>query len=178
MNMAEGPSWVKGEGVLALHAEVDVEPYIARWLYLRRMHLARQLSLCATPAEVLFALAILSARTEAGLVFELANAPPKAPKPVVATSLDGAVAFLSQREVRAKTSTYRVAFALMSASHRVTVDIREDDVPLAMADTKRDQALARVGWTPLRFTVADVVRDADGCAAMALDAVGVKGVTR
>lgn len=175
--MTDGPEGVKGGVVSALRGEHEAGPFIDRWLAVQRAWLTRRLSVCESPIETIFAVAVLSAQDARGQVFELATRTDGAHLTLLATSRDGRLTFTAQHEVKLGRKAYRLDFTLISDQRRVVVELDghayHASKAARSADAGRDLALTKAGWTPVRFTGSDIWRDADGCAAKVLDLMDV-----
>lgn len=174
-NVTDGPERVKGGVVLC--GEHEAGPFIDRWLTSQCARLKRRLSVCESPIETIFAVAVLSAHDARGPVFELATRTDGALLTLLATSRDGRLTFTAQHEVKLGRKAYRLDFTLISDQRRVVVELDghayHASKAARSADAGRDLALTKAGWTPVRFTGSDIWRDADGCAAKVLDLMDV-----
>ena len=147
-------------------------PFVARWLDGQRNALHRALARCESPIEVLFALALLSARDVHGPLFALHTSPGEGTP--IATGRN--LAITPQYQTRIASAVVRLDLAIVRHDKRLAIELDghayHATAPARAADAARDLALTKAGWTPVRFTGADVWRDADGCAARALDLLG------
>jgi len=155
---------------------------VLRWLSDQRAALASRLAICESPVEVLFALALLSARDAAGPVFDLALHPPTRKPPLLAVSEAHGLRLYGQHEVATEAKRYRVDFTITGGTRKLAVEIDGHGFHASKAarsaDAARDIALTKAGWTPARFTGSDIWRNADDCAARALDLLGVTVIGR
>lgn len=168
---------VKVIGAPIVGAE-QAEPFVQRWLDMQRGRLIAKLSVCESPIETIFALALLGARDGSGLVFGLSESLVTCPAHSIAVSVKGGVVLSAQHEIELGRKRVRVDFTLCSTDKSIVIEIDGHDFHASKAqrsaDAARDLELTRRGWTPVRFTGSDIWRDADGCAAKALDLVGFK----
>lgn len=147
-------------------------PFVDRWLDGQRGALSRALARCESPIEVLFALALLSARDAHGLLFTLYTSPGESTP--IATGRN--CALTPQYQTRTASAVVRIDLAIVRHDKRLAIELDghayHASAPARSADAARDLALMKAGWTPVRFTGSDVWRDADGCVARALDLLG------
>jgi len=166
---------VKGEVAPTIHEQA--EPFVLRWLSDQRAALASRLAICESPVEVLFAMALLSARDAAGPVFDLSLPPPMRKPPLLAVSEARGLRLYGQHDVATEAKRYRVDFTITGGTRKLAVEIDGHEFHASKAarsaDAARDIALTKAGWTPVRFTGSDIWRNADDCAARALDLLGV-----
>lgn len=147
-------------------------PFVDRWLDGQRGALHHALARCESPIEALFALALLSARDAHGPLFALYTSPGEGTP--MATGRN--VAITPQYQTRIAGAVVRLDLAIVRHDKRLAIELDghayHASAPARSADAARDLALTKAGWTPVRFTGADVWRDADGCAARALSLLG------
>lgn len=147
-------------------------PFVDRWLAGQRAALALALARCESPIEVLFALALLSARDAHGPLFALYTSPGDGAP--IATGRN--CALTPQYPTRIAGNQARIDLAIVRHDKRLAVELDghayHASEPARSADAARDLALVKAGWIPVRFTGADVWRDADDCAARALGLLG------
>ncbi len=149
-------------------------PFVDRWLDGQRGALSRALARCESPIEVLFALALLSARDAHGPLFALYTSPGEGTP--IATGRN--CALTPQYQTKIASAVVRLDLAIVRHDKRLAIELDghayHASAPARSADAARDLALTKAGWTPVRFTGTDVWRDADGCAARVLDLLGFK----
>jgi very-short-patch-repair endonuclease len=179
-NLPEPERSVKGDLAPTIHEQA--EPFVLRWLSDQRAALANRLAICESPVEVLFATALLSARGAAGPVFDLALHPPTRKPPLLAVSEAHGLRLYGQHEIATEGKRYRVDFTITGGPRKLAVEIDGHEFHASKAarsaDAARDIALTKAGWTPARFTGSDIWRNADDCAARALDLLGVTVIGR
>lgn len=123
---------------------------------------------------MLFALATLSARDAHGPLFALCNCHGEGTP--IATGRD--CALTPQYRTRVAGAVVRIDLAIVRHDKRLAIELDghayHASARARSADAARDLALTKAEWTPVRFTGADVWRDADDCAARTLDLLGFK----
>lgn len=128
--------------------------------------------MCESPIEVLFVLALLSARDAHGPLFTLHTSPGEGTP--IATGRN--LAITPQYQTRIASAVVRLDLAIVRHDKRLAIELDghayHASAPARSADAARDLALTKAGWTPVRFTGATVWRDADDCAARALGLLG------
>lgn len=173
---------VKAIGAPIVHGEAEAAPFIERWLNEQRVTLLRHLSVCESPIETVFVLAMLSANDKDGALLRLVEPTTHG---VHADEAHGhhlafgrAGSFFAQREVDLGRRSVRIDFVLVTDKLRIAVELDDHEFHASKskrsADAARDLDLTKRGWTPVRFTGSDIWRDADGCTSRVLDLAGFK----
>ena len=157
--MADGPERVKGEVVLAL-AEEPAATLLRRWPTDRRDDLARRLGVCESPIEVLFALAMLTAKEPTGGTVLSLYRGATAGFNVDLLATHARFRFLAQHDVTLEGRNVRLDFALVptgASGPKLAIELDghgfHSSKEALESDASRDRALGRAGWTPIRFRV-------------------------
>lgn len=159
---------VAGDVVLALYDE-KAQALLRRWPVEQHEALARRLGVCESPIEVLFALALLSARGATGApVFTLYTGDDDGE--LLATNPQ--FHLFAQHNVTVEGRRVRLDFALVpvgATGPKLAVELDghafHSSKEALTSDASRDRALLRAGWTPIRFRGGEAWADPDACAA-------------
>lgn len=135
-----------------------------------------QLSVCESPIEVSFAVAMLSAIDSKGeVIFALAD-PNNDRRMATGHGFD----LLAQAPLMLDGRSVRLDFALVSKTgHTQSVAIELDGHEWHSSpddrsrDASRDRLLTLAGWKPIRFTGSEIHADVGACAVQAMQLAGI-----
>jgi hypothetical protein len=144
-----------------------------QWLLGRRFDLVDALAPCESPLEAALCVALLCAEDGAGPFLRLRH-----PGEVGALARGRAGEMFLQHEIVIAGRNIRLDVAILSTK-RLAIEVDGFDFhdrtgDQATRDKSRDRALLAAGWTPLRFSGAEVNADPTGCAAEVMGLLGFR----
>lgn len=150
----------------------NTEPLIQRYLADRRADVADAIGVCESEIEVDLAMAMLCAGDAEGPFLRLTATCSCGGKSPWAKGRAGVL--YAQHPAKIEGSAIRIDFVLVTEMERVAIECDGNDwhhltPEQAERDKARDRALTADGWTPVRFTGRDIVRNPEKCAAYLME---------
>lgn len=141
----------------AMPGSEQTEILIQRFLMEQRAKLIDALSVCESPREVDFAVAVLACGDKDGAFIELGK------RDSCVFAEGRGVRVVAQCCVKLAASDIRIDFAFLSAHHRFAIEIDGQDGHASREqrskDAARDRELRDLGWAPMRITGTELRRD-------------------